>query len=166
MNKTDDKLRSEIDANETRGERGAWAVVVGLVLEIAIALAVSFNIDTKWFDNWGAVLADCLIAGGVYAEIHFGRRASHGNAELRRRSEEKVAAANTAVFGARLIVHVPQNRQGVGIESGAGADELKNVGHGDKWIKKRPRRQARAQLEAQVQVVTSNTERLSHNHRS
>jgi hypothetical protein len=94
MSKTDDQLRSEIEANETRGEWGAWAVVAGLVLEIILASAISLGIEKKEIENWGAVIADCLIALGVYCEIHFGRRASHGHAELRRRSELRIAEAN------------------------------------------------------------------------
>jgi len=94
MSKTDDQLRSEIGASETRGEWGAWAVIVGLVLEVALATANSSGYGDKNVENWGAVLADSLVALGVYAEVHFGRRASHGLAELRLRSDEKVATAN------------------------------------------------------------------------
>jgi hypothetical protein len=87
-------LRGEISINESRAEWGAWAIVVGLVLEVIIALTVSFDIDKKWIDNWGAVIADCLIALGVYAEIHFGRKASGASRELQQRSDIKIAEAN------------------------------------------------------------------------
>jgi hypothetical protein len=94
MSKSDDQLRLEIEANESRGVWGGWAVVAGLVLEIVLATAKSLGYDWPNVENWGAVAADSLIALGVYAEIHFGRKASRGNVELRRRSDEKVAAAN------------------------------------------------------------------------
>jgi hypothetical protein len=94
MSETDDQLKSEIQSSETRGEWGAWAVVAGLALEIVLATANSFEYRNHAVENWGAVVADCLIAIGVYVEIHFGRRASHASAELRRRSDERVAAAN------------------------------------------------------------------------
>jgi hypothetical protein len=94
MNKTDDQLKSAIAVNESRAEWGAWAIVVGLVLEIVLALSVSFGFEKKWVENWGAVLADSLIALGVYAEIHFGRKASTASAELRQRADVKVAEAN------------------------------------------------------------------------
>jgi hypothetical protein len=94
MNKTDDQIKSEIEDNESRAEWGAWAIVAGLVIEIVLAVGISLEMDKKGLENWGAVVADCLIVLGVYCEIHFGRKASAGNVELRRRSEEKVAEAN------------------------------------------------------------------------
>ena len=97
---TDDQIKSEIEDNESRAEWGAWAIVVGLVIEIVLAVGVSLGIDKKGLENWGAVVADCLIALGVYCEIHFGRKASTGNVELRRRSEERVAEANARAAAA------------------------------------------------------------------
>jgi hypothetical protein len=102
MKKSDDQLRSEIVVNESRAEWGAWAIVVGLVLEIGLAAGKSLGYEIKpVVDNWGAVIADCLIASGVYAEIHFGRKASHGNAELRRRSDERAAVLEKEAAEAR-----------------------------------------------------------------
>jgi len=102
MSKTDDQLRGEISINEARAEWGAWAIVVGLVFEVVIALTVSFDIDKKWIDNWGAVIADCLIALGVYAEIHFGRKASGAARELQQRSDVKIAEADARAAEAQL----------------------------------------------------------------
>ena len=104
MNKSDDQLRSEIAANESSAEWGAWAVVFGLILEIVLATANSLGYGNKGVENWGAVVADSLIALGVYCEIHFGRRASHGNGELRRRSDERVAEANARAAEAQLAL--------------------------------------------------------------
>jgi hypothetical protein len=102
MSKTDDQIKSEIEDNESRAEWGAWAVVAGLVIEIVLALGVSLGMDKKGLENWGTVIADCLIVLGVYCEIHFGRKASAGNVELRRRSEDKVAEANSRAAEAQL----------------------------------------------------------------
>jgi hypothetical protein len=103
MSKTDDQLRSEIEANESRGEWGAWAVVAGLVIEIVLAAAKSLGYEHPGVENWGSVAADCLIALGVYSEIHFARRASRGNVELRRRSDERVAEANARAAEANKV---------------------------------------------------------------
>src|SRR5436190_5055842 len=92
MSKTDDQLRSESAVNESRAEWSAGAVIFGLFLEVALATARSVELDVKpALENWGTVVADALIAMGVFCELLFGRRASHGNAELRRRSEKMVA---------------------------------------------------------------------------
>jgi hypothetical protein len=102
MSKTDDQIKSEIEDNASRAEWGAWAIVVGLVVEIILATGISLGIEKNWLENWGAVAADCLIALGVYCEIHFGRKASRGEAELRRRSEQKVAEATERAAEAQL----------------------------------------------------------------
>ena len=52
-------------------------------------------------ENWGAVVADCLIASGVYAEIHFGRKANAGHAELRSRADERAAKLEKQAAEAR-----------------------------------------------------------------
>jgi hypothetical protein len=89
--KTNAQLREEIFHNETRSEFGAWAVVVGLVIEVILAIA--FRSDKSFIENWAPVLADCLIALGVYCEIHFGRRVKTAAEELQRLSDEKIAEA-------------------------------------------------------------------------
>jgi hypothetical protein len=101
MSKTNDQIRSEMSIDETRSEWGAWSVVAGLVLEIVLATAKSLGYEDPNVENWGGVLADCLIALGVYAEIHFGRKASQGNAELRRRADERSAKLEKEAADAR-----------------------------------------------------------------
>jgi len=64
-----------------------------LVFEIGIALAVTLGYENKLVEHWSTVFATALIAGGVYAEIHFGRKASGAHKELRSISETKVAEA-------------------------------------------------------------------------
>lgn len=87
--KTNAELREEISHNETRSEFGAWAIVVGLVIEVILAIA--FRSDKSFIENWAPVLADCLIALGVYCEIHFGRKVKTAAEELQRLSDEKIA---------------------------------------------------------------------------
>lgn len=109
MSKADAQIESEVSTNGSRAEWGAWSVVAGLVLEIIFATAKSLGYEKPAIENWGAVIADCLVGIGVYAEIHFGRKASDGNSELRRRSDEraarleKEAAELRARTGARLL---------------------------------------------------------------
>jgi len=99
MSKTDEQLRRVISASEFRSELGAWAIVIGLILEIGLALA--FPEKKSFIENWGPVGATGLIALGVYAEIHFGRRTSAAHSELQRRSEERVAEANASAAKAQ-----------------------------------------------------------------
>jgi len=102
MGKTDDQLRSEVATNESRAELGAWGVVAGLVLEIALATAKSLGYHIKDdVENWGTVLATCLITIGVYCEIHFGRRSSHANSELRQRADARAAKLEKEAADAR-----------------------------------------------------------------
>ena len=88
---SDAQVTVEIEAAEDRSEYGAWAVVFGLVLEIVFATAKSLGYENPNVENWGAVVADSLIAFGVYAEIHFGRKASQGQREQVARANERAA---------------------------------------------------------------------------
>jgi hypothetical protein len=135
MGKTDDQLRSDIAANESRAEWGAWLVVGGLALEIVLATAKSLGYERPIIENWGGVLADCLIALGVYSEIHFGRRASNTNTELRRRSDERVAAANARAADAELrteLLHsaMAYNEMPRSLDENTFVEVIKNVSVG------------------------------------
>ena len=56
--------------NELFDDWGAWLVVFGLALEIALAI---FADDLKpSYERWGTVFATTVIAIGVWMEIHFG----------------------------------------------------------------------------------------------
>lgn len=97
MSKTSDgQLEIAIADNEARAALGAWAIVAGLLFEVVLAIAVTLGFDDKIVEGWSTVAATLLIAAGVYAEIHFGRKASDAHKELRSRSDEKVAEANAA----------------------------------------------------------------------
>ncbi len=92
MKKTEDQLRDYISLNDSLAEYGAMAIVVGLVIEIF--LAVVFRSGKTFIENWAPVIADGLIALGVYSEIHFGRKSTASRKELQDRSDEKVAELN------------------------------------------------------------------------
>jgi hypothetical protein len=91
MNRDNDRLRGEIDRNESRAHWGAWAVVAGLVAEAV--MAVKFPAGQTVLENWAPVVADSLIAAGVYAEIHFSGKASRAHRELQSHTDAKLAIA-------------------------------------------------------------------------
>lgn len=113
MNKTDDQIRSDIGRNESSAEWGAGAVFAGLILEVILALVKSLGFESsfeatlriRWaaVENWGAVVADSLIALGVAGEVLFSRKARIGSDELTRRSDEKVAEANARAAEANRL---------------------------------------------------------------
>lgn len=99
------ELEDEISRNEKFAEYGAWAVVAGLVAEIIVAFLAHGKAPV--FDATSEKVADViatgLIALGVIAEIHFGRKSRIASNALQSISEEKVAEANLrAAEAARL----------------------------------------------------------------
>lgn len=92
----------EAAANETRAKYCGWAVIAGLVVEVA--LAGIYREHGSVVENWAPVFADALIALGVYGEILFSGRASRAEDELRRQSEERVAEANVRANEAQLAL--------------------------------------------------------------
>ena len=93
MNATDDELRESVESCERAALWGGIAVVAGLVIKVVLA----FNHAP--FDSfegiWGAVIADSMVALGVAAEILCSRLGFSRQYELQRRSDEKIAEANT-----------------------------------------------------------------------
>ncbi len=83
-----------ISANERYAELGAIAVLVGLLLEVA--LAFKFRTYKSYLEEWGPLVADALIALGVYIEIHFGRKASNESAERVSEANDRASAAELA----------------------------------------------------------------------
>jgi hypothetical protein len=124
MSKTDDQIQSSISANESRADWGAWAVVLGLVLEVILATAKSLGYDHPGIENWGGVIADCFVALGVICEIHFGRKASEGTKELRRRSDERAAQLEKEAAEARLAYERLKDRLG---GRGVSDEEARNL---------------------------------------
>src|SRR5579864_8354720 len=91
MKRTESQPEAGIALNENLSKYCGWAVVAGLVIEVA--LAVIYRGHTSWIENWAPVFADALIALGVFGEIHFAGKVSKSEDELRRISDEKVAEA-------------------------------------------------------------------------
>jgi len=130
MSKTDDQIRSEIETAEYLAEWGAWGVVFGLIVEVARAAATSFGYENKTADNWGAVVADCLIAIGVIVEIRFGRVANEGHAELRSRADGRAAALEKEAAGARERVAEIERLTAWRQVSAAQTEEISSALHG------------------------------------
>jgi hypothetical protein len=91
INATNDELCESIDSCERAAEWGGIAVIIGLVIEVALA-ACHPPFDS-FAGIWGAVIADSLVALGVAGEVLFSRMGSARQRELQRRSGEKVAEA-------------------------------------------------------------------------
>jgi hypothetical protein len=91
INATNDELRESIESCERAAEQGGIAVIIGLVIEVALA-ACHPPFDS-FAGIWGAVIADSLVALGVAGEVLFSRMGSARQRELQRRSDEKVAEA-------------------------------------------------------------------------
>jgi hypothetical protein len=85
-------------------ERWEWCggvlVVLGVLAEVAIA-AIHPPYDS-FLEQWGSTVANSLIAIGVVTEIRFGQMAGLRQSELMRRSDERVAEANTRAANAEL----------------------------------------------------------------
>src|SRR5687768_1015236 len=86
---TETELEKRISSAETFAGYCVWAIVLGLVIDVAIAI---------WpllpsYDRWSSAGASGLIALGVYLELHFSHFGSKAHAELRRRTEEQLAEA-------------------------------------------------------------------------
>jgi hypothetical protein len=56
-------------------------------------MAVKFPAGQTVLENWAPVVADSLIAAGVYAEIHFSGKASRAHRELQSHTDAKLAIA-------------------------------------------------------------------------
>jgi hypothetical protein len=93
-------LTDRASINESWSKKAGWVVVAGLVMEVCLTAA--FREHKYWFENWGPVLADVLVALGVYGEIHFAGKVSQAEEELRRISDEKVSKANERAAAAEL----------------------------------------------------------------
>jgi hypothetical protein len=90
MNATESELRFVVSAMEDWAELCVLAIVNGLVLEIIVA-AGPFTVGQE---HAAAVVANTLIALGVYFELLFSKRGNSAQAELVRRSDLVAAAAN------------------------------------------------------------------------
>lgn len=91
-------------AQDDELERGSsscehWAIGFGIVVVVSVivefVLAVIHpSYDSPW-NRWGSAGADVLIAVGIVGEVAFGMLDGRIQTELRRRSDDRVAEANT-----------------------------------------------------------------------
>jgi hypothetical protein len=86
-----EQLNGEIGRNETRAHWGALAVVAGLVIEAVLAIA--FPNGTTALENWTPIVADSLVALGVYAEIHFSGKAARAHKRLQEIIDQSLTEA-------------------------------------------------------------------------
>jgi hypothetical protein len=97
LGQQDQVLRRRIQRNEKLAHWGAWAVIAGLAVDVIIV----------WFERRpcgekvAQIATDALIALGVLAELHFGRKAAENRDALERGAEERVATANRLAQEAR-----------------------------------------------------------------
>lgn len=92
MGASDGDLERSVESCEHWEWLGGGLVVVGLIAAVGIA-ALHPPYDSFW-DQWGSVVADSLVALGVVAEIKFGQMAGLRQSEVKRRSDEKIAELN------------------------------------------------------------------------
>jgi hypothetical protein len=87
---TNNKGHTGVSRSEWLVDIGGWLVIVGLALEVVLALV--FHDNEPWYERWSLVLANAIIAGGVWLEIHFGgivrAEANAREAEANARAEE------------------------------------------------------------------------------
>ena len=91
MAQTDEQLDSVISPNERWASWAGYALVVGLILEVA--LAFHFETGRPAVDDRLPELANVLVLLGVWLEIHFGGKAVRAQKELQRRTDLKLAEA-------------------------------------------------------------------------
>ncbi|MEA2897900.1 MAG: hypothetical protein QOJ84_3515 [Bradyrhizobium sp.] len=101
MAKTEPELRAEFEKYATRESWGAWLIVAALVAE-AYSVWQFHTPDKSSVEAIFLVIANLAIAAGVYAEIHFGRKAESIAASLQQLSDERVAQANERALTAQL----------------------------------------------------------------
>lgn len=109
MKATDDELRLSIESSERAAEIGSIALLVGLVIEMFLAV---FRPPSDSFARiWGRFVADLFVFLGVGAEVLFSRMGAGRQHELQRRSNEQIevtkkeaaeARERTAVMEVRL----------------------------------------------------------------
>src|SRR4051812_42347401 len=84
MPNSEGELKASHAVNSDRVEYGAWAVVLGLVLEI---IELAYPVDKLW----QKAIPTGIIAIGVWAEIIFGRKARSAAEELQDIGERRTA---------------------------------------------------------------------------
>ena len=100
MKASDEDLDNAVEWLEKAGFVGGALVICGLVIEVIIAWYHP-PYDSFW-DIWGSVVADSVVAIGVVLEVTFSRLGGTRQREIKRRSDEKIAAATERAAKAEL----------------------------------------------------------------
>lgn len=102
MKSPEEKLRDDIERNESRAHWAAWVIVVALIIEVVLALV--FPAGRTAIENWAPVVADIMIALGIYGEIRFSGKASRAQKALQSISDAKLADALNRAARAELAL--------------------------------------------------------------
>ena len=81
----------EVNRDALWSKRCGWAVVLGLAIEVAIAIVYQEHVS--WLQNWLPVAADILVALGVWGEIHFADKVSRQEEAMRLDAAKQIAEA-------------------------------------------------------------------------
>src|SRR4051812_27544299 len=103
MAKTEPELRDDFEKYAARESWGAWLIVAALLVE-AYSVWQFHTPDKSPVEAIVLVVANLAIAAGVYAEIHFGRKAHKVGAQLQQFSDERVAVAEARTLEAQLAL--------------------------------------------------------------
>jgi hypothetical protein len=105
MSNPTDQLSAAIETNDARAEKGAWLIILGLAVEFCVAtwfaVVIWFSLapapapgtGTWLIQTWAPSISNCLIALGVWLEIHFGRKATEGRKTQLTAANERAANA-------------------------------------------------------------------------
>jgi hypothetical protein len=99
-NATDEALESSGDACEKLSWVCGSVVVLGVLAEAVLA-GLHLPYDSPW-ERWVAVIANAAVMLGVVGEVQFSMMAFRRDKELKRRSDDKVAAASARAAEAQL----------------------------------------------------------------
>src|SRR5579864_1806473 len=88
---TDHQLKDVVERNEARATYSGYVLVVGLLIEVALAL--NFKTGYPAVDGFAPALADILVVLGVYGEIRFAGKAARAQKTLQSRTDQKLTEA-------------------------------------------------------------------------
>ena len=100
-----ESLKSAFSTNTNWAEWAAFAVFIGLLIDIAVILIFDlFDKDKSWWEIILAGIASAGIAVGVWGESHFGHRATAASSQLQALLETQAADANARAKDAEARV--------------------------------------------------------------
>jgi hypothetical protein len=110
INASEGDLEAAASSCETFAKWCGAAVVLGLIIEVA--LAAKHPPFDSFIGIWGSVIADSLVALGVFGELLFSAIGSKCHGELQRRSKLMVAESNRLASEAQLEIARLRKRLG------------------------------------------------------